>query len=62
MQARFARFPAALERTLEIASRCQLELPLGVPHFPEIPLPPVRLPSSYCARRLKPAPSSSTTH
>ena len=40
MEARFARFPAALERTTEIAARCRLELPLGVPHFPEIPLPP----------------------
>jgi len=38
--ARFEHFPTALERMLEVASRCQLELPLGVPHFPEIPLPP----------------------
>jgi DNA polymerase-3 subunit alpha len=40
MQTRLSRFPAALERTLEISSRCKLELPIGVPHFPEIPLPP----------------------
>ncbi len=40
MQIKYNRFPAALERTIEIASRCKLELPLGVPHFPEIPLPP----------------------
>jgi len=40
MQTRFTRFPAALERTIEVASRCKLELPLGEPHFPEIPLPP----------------------
>jgi DNA polymerase-3 subunit alpha len=39
MQIKYTRFPAALERTYEIASRCKLELPLGVPHFPEIPLP-----------------------
>ena len=39
MGACFARFPAAIERTLEIADRCRLELPLGVSHFPEIPLP-----------------------
>ena len=39
MQTRFGRFPAALERSMEIAERCQLKLPLGVPHFPEIPLP-----------------------
>ncbi len=40
MQTRFIHFPSALERTLEVASRCDLELPLGIPHFPEIPLPP----------------------
>jgi DNA-directed DNA polymerase III PolC len=40
MQVRFANFPTALERTTEILSRCQLHLPLGVPHFPKIPLPP----------------------
>ena len=39
MAARFESIPAALERTREIAERCRLELPLGVPHFPEIPLP-----------------------
>ena len=40
MRSRFALFPAALERTEEIASRCQCTLPVGVPHFPEITLPP----------------------
>ena len=40
MARRFARFPAALEHTQEVAARCRLELPLGVPHFPELPLPP----------------------
>jgi DNA polymerase III subunit alpha len=39
MTANFAGYPAALDATHEIASRCQLELPLGVPHFPEIELP-----------------------
>lgn len=39
MQARFALFPAAVERTGEIAARCACSLPVGVPHYPEIPLP-----------------------
>jgi DNA-directed DNA polymerase III PolC len=40
MQARFAHFPTALEATQEIAARCKLELPLGQPQFPQIPLSP----------------------
>jgi DNA polymerase-3 subunit alpha len=32
-------YPAALEATQEVAERCQLELPLGVLHFPELALP-----------------------
>ena len=40
IQTRFSRFPAAIERTAEITGRCRLELPLGIPHFPEITLPP----------------------
>ncbi len=40
MAALFAHYPQALANTLEIADRCQLELPLGVPHFPELDLPP----------------------
>ena len=40
MQARFARYPTALQATQEIAGRCRLELPLGQPHFPQIELPP----------------------
>lgn len=39
MQARFSDVPRAIEKTFEIAERCQLELPLGVPHFPAIELP-----------------------
>jgi len=35
---RFADYPAALANTQKIAARCNLELPLGVPHYPEIPL------------------------
>ncbi|MFZ0533565.1 MAG: DNA polymerase III subunit alpha [Anaerolineales bacterium] len=36
---RMPNFPRALEATQEIAERCQLELPLGVLHFPDISLP-----------------------
>ena len=40
MAKRFANMPQALSLTHEIAERCQLELPLGVPHYPEVSLPP----------------------
>ncbi len=35
----FREYPASLAATREIASRCHLELPLDVPHYPELPLP-----------------------
>lgn len=38
MVERMPDFPQALEATQEIASRCQLTLPLGLLHFPEIQL------------------------
>jgi DNA polymerase-3 subunit alpha len=38
MAERMPNFQQALEATQEIAGRCQLELPLGMLHFPEIPL------------------------
>jgi DNA-directed DNA polymerase III PolC len=38
MKARFADRPEAVANTGEIAQRCRLELPLGKPHYPEIPL------------------------
>jgi DNA-directed DNA polymerase III PolC len=37
---RFSDLPAALASVDEIVHRCQFDLPLGVPHFPEIELPP----------------------
>lgn len=37
---RFADLPEAVENTSEVAERCRLELPLGVPHFPELALKP----------------------
>jgi DNA polymerase-3 subunit alpha len=39
MALRFSQFPQALEATLEIAERCSIDLPLDVPHYPEIKLP-----------------------
>jgi DNA-directed DNA polymerase III PolC len=39
MAERMPNFPQAQAATQEIAERCQLELPLGVLHFPDIPLP-----------------------
>jgi DNA polymerase-3 subunit alpha len=35
----FVDYPQALAGTQEAADRCHLELPLGIPHFPEIELP-----------------------
>jgi DNA polymerase III subunit alpha len=40
MANRFADQPDALESTVQIAEHCQLVLPLGKAHFPEIELPP----------------------
>ncbi len=39
MAERFRDYPAALAATEEIAGRCRLELPVGIPHYPEMPLP-----------------------
>lgn len=39
MQAKFAAFPGALAATEEIAARCNFELPLDQPNFPELDLP-----------------------
>ncbi|MBC8506095.1 MAG: DNA polymerase III subunit alpha [Anaerolineales bacterium] len=39
MSARFVEFPEAISNTLAVAESCNLELPLGVPHYPKIPLP-----------------------
>jgi DNA polymerase-3 subunit alpha len=40
MEAGFVGYPHALTATQEIADRCHLELPLGQPHYPQVPLPP----------------------
>jgi DNA-directed DNA polymerase III PolC len=58
MAARYREFPDGLHRSLEIAERCRLELPLGRPHFPAIELPAgqsaidaLRQKAEYGARR-----------
>jgi len=38
IQARYYHYPQALPTSLEIAGRCNLELPLGETHYPEIDL------------------------
>lgn len=40
MQALFADVPAALENSIEIAKRCNVELVLGKPRLPDFPTPP----------------------
>lgn len=39
MQALFADIPSAIENTVEIAKRCNIELVLGKPRLPEFPIP-----------------------
>ncbi len=34
---RFAHFPQAIANTVEISERCNLELPIGEPHYPGLP-------------------------
>ncbi len=53
MQARYADIPQALTRTTEIAERCQMELPLGVPHFPAIELPEGQSPDQVLQQKAK---------
>jgi DNA-directed DNA polymerase III PolC len=40
MTQNLVNYPQALEASQEVAGRCQLELPLGVLHFPEVSVPP----------------------
>lgn len=44
MRLQYGAVPGALESTLEIATRCALELPLGQPFYPQVPLPPGQTP------------------
>lgn len=40
MVTRFEHLPRSLEVSVEIAARCQLELPIGQTHYPALDLPP----------------------
>lgn len=51
MENLFSDFPQAIAATHEIAERCNVELPLGVPHYPEFPLPPGETPLSVLRQR-----------
>lgn len=53
MERRFARFPGALTAASEIAERCNLELPLGVHHYPRIPLPENTAPIEQLRRKVE---------
>ncbi|MDQ1504345.1 MAG: error-prone polymerase, partial [Actinomycetota bacterium] len=39
-QRRFARWPGAVERTVEIATTCAFDLAMAAPHLPDFPVPP----------------------
>lgn len=51
MESRFQHFPKALTACAEIAERCQLDLPIGIPHMPVVPLPPGQTASQALRQR-----------
>jgi len=53
MQALFAELPEALANTLEIAKRCNLELPLGQTFLPTFPLPQGEDTDTWCKTEAK---------
>jgi DNA-directed DNA polymerase III PolC len=53
MQRRYSDVPTAISTTLQIAERCQLDLPLGTPRFPEIRLPEGQDPIQTLQQRAK---------
>ncbi len=48
---RFQAYPQALEAVGEIASRCKVELPVGRPHFPQIPMPSGETPARFLRKK-----------
>ena len=52
MWAHFGDVPEALHNTLAIAERCQVELELGKPHFPQFPLEPDESAESRFAKQV----------
>ena len=51
MEEKYSHMPEAIESTLEIASRCQLELPLGVAKMPGVEIPKNLTPTQYLRQR-----------
>ena len=51
LAARFRAFPAALAASDEIAARCKFDLPLGVAHMPQVPLPPGLTAAQYLRQK-----------
>ncbi len=47
MEAMFAQYPDAIENTIKIAEKCNLEIPLGKAHFPIFELPEGDTPETY---------------
>ena len=53
MSVLFQDYPEALSNTLEIAERCNLEIPLNQTQLPRFPIPDDRTPQSYLAERVR---------
>jgi DNA polymerase-3 subunit alpha len=53
MAARFQDLPEALANTLEVAERCNLEIPLGKTHLPHFPVPDDMTPQAYLASKVR---------
>lgn len=47
MEAEFAAYPDAIENTIKIAQKCNVEIPLGKAHFPIFELPAGETPASF---------------
>ncbi len=48
----FSDIPEALENTVEIAKRCNVYIPLGVPHLPKFPVPADFVPTDDMRQRV----------
>lgn len=53
MAAQFSRYPQALENTLQIAERCNLEIPIGKTQMPQFQVPEDMPAETYLAREVR---------
>ncbi|UCF29883.1 MAG: DNA polymerase III subunit alpha [bacterium] len=53
MASHFREFPEALTNTLEVAERCNLEIPLGKTHLPHFPVPDDMTPQACLVREVR---------